>query len=83
MELMQSSNGETHLEPAVKSGCVGCGVCEMICPVEGSAIIVGIDNNADTLRRGRHRTPSAEDLTEDGEAARRAALRPAVDERSG
>lgn len=35
--------------PVVKEGCVGCGVCEMICPVEPTAIVIDIDNTADTL----------------------------------
>lgn len=29
--------------PVVKDGCVGCGVCEMICPAEPAAIVVDID----------------------------------------
>ncbi len=32
--------------PVVKDGCVGCGVCEMICPVESAAIVVDIDRTA-------------------------------------
>jgi len=31
------------LHPVVKDGCVGCGVCEMICPVTPAAIVVDID----------------------------------------
>jgi ferredoxin-type protein NapG len=31
------------MRPVVKDGCVGCGVCEMICPVEPSAIVIDID----------------------------------------
>jgi len=33
--------------PTVEDGCVGCGVCEMICPVESAAIVVDIDETAD------------------------------------
>lgn len=32
--------------PVVEDGCVGCGVCEMICPVESAAIVVDIDRTA-------------------------------------
>ncbi len=32
------------MRPVVKEGCVGCGVCEMICPVEPRAIVVDIDS---------------------------------------
>jgi len=35
--------------PVVGDGCVGCGVCEMICPVEGPAIVVDVDRTADTV----------------------------------
>lgn len=55
LDLIQMPNGETHMEPMIRRGCVGCGVCEMICPVEGSAIQVDLDNNADT-RRSRCRS---------------------------
>jgi len=33
--------------PVVEEGCVGCGVCEMICPVETAAIVVDIDRTAE------------------------------------
>ncbi len=29
--------------PTIQDGCVGCGVCEMICPVEPTAIVIDID----------------------------------------
>jgi ferredoxin-type protein NapG len=28
---------------------VGCGVCEMICPVEPTVIVIDLDKTADTL----------------------------------
>ncbi|MGD8587361.1 MAG: 4Fe-4S dicluster domain-containing protein [Chromatiales bacterium] len=49
MDLVQLPDGNTRMQPKVSKGCVGCGVCEMICPVEGPAIVVDLDRNADTL----------------------------------
>jgi ferredoxin-type protein NapG len=37
------------MRPEILDGCVGCGVCEMICPVGPAAIIV--ENNE--LRTGK------------------------------
>ncbi len=33
--------------PVVLDGCVGCGVCEMICPVDPAAIVIDIDRVTD------------------------------------
>ena len=35
-----SEDGEEALTPRVLDGCVGCGVCEMICPPEPPAIVI-------------------------------------------
>lgn len=35
--------------PVVEDGCVGCGVCEMICPAEPAAIVIDIDVDADSV----------------------------------
>jgi len=35
--------------PVITDGCVGCGVCEMICPVEPTVIVIDLDKTADTL----------------------------------
>jgi ferredoxin-type protein NapG len=32
--------GGGRFEPTVRAGCVGCGVCEMVCPVEPACIVV-------------------------------------------
>lgn len=36
--------------PVITDGCVGCGVCEMICPVEETVIVIDLDKTADTLK---------------------------------
>lgn len=35
--------------PQIEAGCVGCGVCEMICPVDPTVIVIDIDKTADTV----------------------------------
>jgi ferredoxin-type protein NapG len=32
--------GEIYNTPVIHAGCTGCGVCEMVCPVEPTAIVV-------------------------------------------
>lgn len=41
------------MTPKVQDGCVGCGVCEMVCPLEPSAIVVDIDRNASAAPQAR------------------------------
>lgn len=36
----EDETGRIHATPKVRPGCVGCGVCEMICPVEPAVIVV-------------------------------------------
>jgi ferredoxin-type protein NapG len=75
MDLVTLADGGTVMEPTVKRGCVGCGVCEMICPVEGSAIVVDLDKNSDTLRRkARHGLRRSDQTFEDAKADRLAAV---------
>lgn len=38
--------------PVVLDGCVGCGVCEMICPVDPAAIVIDIDRVTDAAPVG-------------------------------
>ncbi len=38
-----AGNKVVKMSPVVLDGCVGCGVCEMICPVEQAAIVVDND----------------------------------------
>jgi ferredoxin-type protein NapG len=41
--------GEGRAQPAIEDGCVGCGVCEMICPVEPAAIVIDFDRDANSI----------------------------------
>ena len=47
LEPVEMPNGVTHMKPVIKDGCVGCGVCEMICPPEPPAIVIDIDKITD------------------------------------
>ena len=40
METQYAPDGSRRRQPVVHEACVGCGVCEMICPVEPSCIVV-------------------------------------------
>jgi ferredoxin-type protein NapG len=41
--------GEGRAQPVIEDGCVGCGVCEMICPVEPAAIVIDFDRDANSI----------------------------------
>jgi ferredoxin-type protein NapG len=47
IRLEPSADGLRAL-PIVEDGCVGCGVCEMICPVDSAAIVVDFDRDTDS-----------------------------------
>lgn len=49
MQEVSSSNGTIRMIPVVLDGCVGCGVCEMICPVQDPAIVVDIHKIANWM----------------------------------
>jgi ferredoxin-type protein NapG len=40
METLTTSDGITRRQPVVHEPCVGCGVCEMVCPVEQACIVI-------------------------------------------
>ncbi len=40
IETMYAPDGTQRKQPVVHEPCVGCGVCEMICPVEPAAIVI-------------------------------------------
>ncbi|UCV05361.1 4Fe-4S dicluster domain-containing protein [Dechloromonas denitrificans] len=40
IETVMAPNGSQHKSPVVHEPCVGCGVCEMICPVEPACITI-------------------------------------------
>ena len=37
---IETEDGVKRLHPVILEGCVGCGVCEMICPVEPAVIVI-------------------------------------------
>jgi ferredoxin-type protein NapG len=47
IRLVRKDNGQGAI-PTVEDGCVGCGVCEMICPPEPAAIVIDINRIADS-----------------------------------
>ena len=48
LQAIDSEDGIRRMQPVVLDGCVGCGVCEMICPVENEpAIVIDIDKVTD------------------------------------
>jgi ferredoxin-type protein NapG len=40
LEPLPDAGGATRMRPVILEGCVGCGVCEMICPVEPAVIVI-------------------------------------------
>lgn len=40
MESLISADGKIRRQPVVREPCVGCGVCEMVCPTESASIVI-------------------------------------------
>ncbi len=40
LQPVAQEDGVTRMLPVILDGCVGCGVCEMICPVEPAVIVI-------------------------------------------
>ena len=40
LEPVAGDDGVTRMKPVILEGCVGCGVCEMICPAEPAVIVM-------------------------------------------
>ena len=40
METLTTADGKIRHQPVVHEPCVGCGVCEMICPTESASIVI-------------------------------------------
>lgn len=40
METLTTVDGKTKRQPVVHEPCVGCGVCEMVCPTESASIVI-------------------------------------------
>jgi ferredoxin-type protein NapG len=49
LQAIAGDDGMARMIPVVMAGCVGCGVCEMICPVETAAIVIDLDKDTDSV----------------------------------
>ncbi|HIJ48960.1 MAG TPA: 4Fe-4S binding protein, partial [Gammaproteobacteria bacterium] len=42
LEKIEGEGSRVRYKPVVLEGCVGCGVCEMVCPTDEPAIVIDI-----------------------------------------
>ncbi|QKQ28166.1 4Fe-4S binding protein [Candidatus Reidiella endopervernicosa] len=49
LEEVTHADGSKGMRPTVLDGCVGCGVCEMICPTEEASIVIDIRKTAEDV----------------------------------
>ena len=57
---IESSDGKKKMKPEILEGCVGCGVCEMVCPTHEAAIVVDVNEERGV---GRNKwEPNANDI---------------------
>ncbi len=49
LQEIPGSDGKVRMKPVILDGCVGCGVCEMICPAEPASLVIDIDKTADSV----------------------------------
>ncbi|MFK5984128.1 MAG: 4Fe-4S binding protein [Pseudomonadota bacterium] len=47
LEPISSESGEKRMKPVILDGCVGCGVCEMVCPAASPAITINYNKLTD------------------------------------
>ncbi len=43
-------NGRNIFAPEILSGCVGCGVCEMVCPAEPAVIVMDVTDRGEPIK---------------------------------
>ena len=45
MVAFEGNNGVKRMKPEVLDGCVGCGVCEMVCPTAEPSIVIELNED--------------------------------------
>ena len=50
LRTLEGGDGVKRMQPVILDGCVGCGVCEMICPAEPSVIVIDSEESRRSSR---------------------------------